>query len=207
MGERLAGDPFMAAARHRLLTRLTSIRSYSEILRDNVDLEVARRQRFVGVLVDESEHLTTLVNEVFDFLADDGTPGLVPAAIAGGGRCRPGARPQQPFSGPGTGRRCACAQALAPPPSGLYAAMVEALQREHGVRVHIAEDGPGQDGPGSAAPDLPGRSWSFPRRLTQESRRLSGGAPLALLACRPAIEARLTEAGDVSPAEADLYRR
>jgi signal transduction histidine kinase len=62
LGERLAGDSFLATARHRLLTRLTSIRSYSEILRDNVDLEAPRRQRFVGVLVEESEHLTNLVN-------------------------------------------------------------------------------------------------------------------------------------------------
>ncbi len=73
LGERLASDPFLAAARHRLLTRLTSVRSYSEILRDNVDLAVSRRQRFVDVLVDESEQLTDLVDEVFDFLAADGT--------------------------------------------------------------------------------------------------------------------------------------
>lgn len=73
LSERLAGDPFLAAARHRLLTHLTSVRSYSEILRDNVDLAVDRRQRFIDVLVDESEQLTGLVDEVFNFLAADGT--------------------------------------------------------------------------------------------------------------------------------------
>lgn len=76
LGEQLAGDPFLAESRHRLLTRLTSVRSYSEILRDNVDLAVDRRQRFIDVLVDESEQLTGLVGEVFDFLAAEGTLGL-----------------------------------------------------------------------------------------------------------------------------------
>jgi predicted transcriptional regulator/transcriptional regulator with XRE-family HTH domain len=215
LAERLAGDPFLAAARHNLLTRLTSIRSYSEILRDNVDLEVPRRQRFVGVLVDESQHLTALVNEVFAFLADDGTPGLIPAAspeVAVADRVRAHNNHFPDLEQAADSLR----QSLAAPPSGLYAALVETLRLAHGVTVHIAEDGsgregsgqdgPGQEGSGPAAPGQPGEALVIPETVTLESRTFRVARHLALLACRPAIEARLAEAGALPPAEADLYR-
>ncbi len=70
--ERLAENPFLSDACHRLLTVLTSIRSCSEILQDNLDLPVERRRHFVDVLVRESESLTDLANELFDFFAGHG---------------------------------------------------------------------------------------------------------------------------------------
>jgi hypothetical protein len=208
LAERLAGDPFLAAARHNLLTRLTSIRSYSEILRDNVDLEAARRQRFAGVLVDESEHLTNLVNEVFAFLADEGTPGLVPAAtpevaVADLVRARNNHFPDL--------EQAADALRLAlrpsPSPSGLHAAMVEALRRDHGVRVHSAEADLAGAGAEQTEPGQPGDTLVIPETLPRESHVFRVARHLALLACRPAIEARLAEAGAMPPEKAELYRQ
>ena len=70
--ERLADNPYLSVACHRLLTLLTSIRSCSEILQDNIDLPVERRQHFVDILVQESENLTELANELFDFFSGHG---------------------------------------------------------------------------------------------------------------------------------------
>lgn len=193
LGERLAGDPFLAEARHRLLTRLTSIRSYSEILRDNVDLAVDRRARFADVLVDEGEQLTDLVGEVFDFLGADGAPGL--------------AAQESPHESPAVlvadlirthnnhypdleDAADALRAMLAAPPSGLYTALLGALQRDHNVAIE-AETGP-------AAEALPRESRAF-----QAARRL------ALLSCGPAIDRRLAGAGAESlpPAASELYRQ
>lgn len=59
-------DDFLATVSHELRTPLTSIRSFSEILIDNPDLDVAERQEFLGILVRESERLTRLINNVLD---------------------------------------------------------------------------------------------------------------------------------------------
>ena len=55
--EQLAEDPYISLAFHRLLTVLTSLRSYSEILQDNADLPSDRRQHFVEILAQDSQTL------------------------------------------------------------------------------------------------------------------------------------------------------
>ncbi len=72
LSSRLAEDPYLAASSHQLLTLLTSIRSFAEILRDNVDLAARQRQQFVAILVQESEKLTEHVNQLFRFITGDG---------------------------------------------------------------------------------------------------------------------------------------
>jgi Na+/proline symporter/nitrogen-specific signal transduction histidine kinase len=59
-------DEFIATVTHELRTPLTSIRSFSEILFDNPDIDVAQRQEFLGVVIKESERLTRLINQVLD---------------------------------------------------------------------------------------------------------------------------------------------
>ena len=51
---------------HELRTPLTSIRSFSEILFDNPILDTEQRQRFLGIIIKESERLTRLINQVLD---------------------------------------------------------------------------------------------------------------------------------------------
>jgi Na+/proline symporter/signal transduction histidine kinase len=59
-------DDFISTVTHELRTPLTSIRAFSEILHDNPDLDRAERQRFLGLVISESERLTRLINQVLD---------------------------------------------------------------------------------------------------------------------------------------------
>ena len=59
-------DEFVSTVTHELRTPLTSIRAFSEILHDNPDLDPAERQRFLGLVIKESERLTRLINQVLD---------------------------------------------------------------------------------------------------------------------------------------------
>ena len=59
-------DEFLSIVSHELRTPLTSIRSFSEILFDNPDLELEERTRFLGIIIKESERLTRLINDILD---------------------------------------------------------------------------------------------------------------------------------------------
>ena len=59
-------DDFISTVTHELRTPLTSIRAFSEILRDNPGLDAAERDRFLGIVIQESERLTRLINQVLD---------------------------------------------------------------------------------------------------------------------------------------------
>jgi Na+/proline symporter/nitrogen-specific signal transduction histidine kinase len=59
-------DDFMATVSHEIRTPLTSIRSFSEILRDNPELDLEQRQEFVTIIVQESERLSRLINDILD---------------------------------------------------------------------------------------------------------------------------------------------
>jgi Na+/proline symporter/nitrogen-specific signal transduction histidine kinase len=59
-------DDFISTVTHELRTPLTSIRAFSEILRDNPGLDAAERDRFLGIVIHESERLTRLINQVLD---------------------------------------------------------------------------------------------------------------------------------------------
>jgi Na+/proline symporter/nitrogen-specific signal transduction histidine kinase len=59
-------DDFLSTVTHELRTPLTSIRSFSEILHDSPDLDLAERQHFLTIVIRESERLTRLINQVLD---------------------------------------------------------------------------------------------------------------------------------------------
>jgi Na+/proline symporter/nitrogen-specific signal transduction histidine kinase len=59
-------DDFLSTVTHELRTPLTSIRSFSEILHDSPDLDLAERQHFLTIIIRESERLTRLINQVLD---------------------------------------------------------------------------------------------------------------------------------------------
>ncbi|RYZ06554.1 MAG: histidine kinase, partial [Comamonadaceae bacterium] len=59
-------DDFMSSVTHELRTPLTSIRALAELMRDDADMDAAQRQQFLGLVVDETERLTRLVNQVLD---------------------------------------------------------------------------------------------------------------------------------------------
>jgi Na+/proline symporter/nitrogen-specific signal transduction histidine kinase len=59
-------DEFMSNVTHELRTPLTAIRSLSEILVDAPDADAETRQRFLGIIVKETERLTRLINQTLD---------------------------------------------------------------------------------------------------------------------------------------------
>jgi len=59
-------DDFVSTVTHELRTPLTSIRAFSEILHENPDLDAAERQKFLTIIIQESERLTRLINQVLD---------------------------------------------------------------------------------------------------------------------------------------------
>ncbi len=67
-------DDFVSTVTHELRTPLTSIRAFSEILRDNPELGPEERQKFLGIVIQESERLSRLINQVLDLAKlDSGT--------------------------------------------------------------------------------------------------------------------------------------
>ncbi|RMF38477.1 MAG: sodium:solute symporter [Alphaproteobacteria bacterium] len=59
-------DAFLTQVSHELRTPMTSIRSFSEILRGESDLEEERRARFIAIIHEESQRLTRLLDEILD---------------------------------------------------------------------------------------------------------------------------------------------
>ena len=57
---------FLATVAGGLRTPLTSIRSSAEILRDNPDLPLDQRNRFLDVVLAEDERLTRLIDAILD---------------------------------------------------------------------------------------------------------------------------------------------
>ncbi len=59
-------DDFISTVTHELRTPLTSIRALSEMLHDDPRLELSDRKRFLGIIVNEAERLTRLINQILD---------------------------------------------------------------------------------------------------------------------------------------------
>ncbi len=59
-------DDFIATVSHELRTPLTSIRSFSEILADNPEIDQTQRKKFLSIITSESRRLTRLIDEILD---------------------------------------------------------------------------------------------------------------------------------------------
>ncbi len=59
-------DDFLSHVSHELRTPMTSIRSFSEILLIEKDLDPAQARHFVQIIHEESQRLTRLLNEILD---------------------------------------------------------------------------------------------------------------------------------------------
>lgn len=58
LSDRLSNDPFLSEAVHRMLTRIAAIRSAAEILTEYEDVPAAQRDRFNGIIHEESRALS-----------------------------------------------------------------------------------------------------------------------------------------------------
>lgn len=68
LSERVDRNPVLADLSHQILTYITSIRSFAEILHDYGDVAAAQRERFLGAIANESESLTRVAQDMFDML-------------------------------------------------------------------------------------------------------------------------------------------
>ena len=59
-------DDFISTVTHELRTPLTSIRALSEMLHEDPRLELDDRTRFLGIIANEAERLTRLINQILD---------------------------------------------------------------------------------------------------------------------------------------------
>lgn len=59
-------DDFISTVTHELRTPLTSIRALSEMLFEDPKIELVDRKRFLGIIVNEAERLTRLINQILD---------------------------------------------------------------------------------------------------------------------------------------------
>jgi Na+/proline symporter/nitrogen-specific signal transduction histidine kinase len=59
-------DDFVSMVTHELRTPLTSIRAFSEILRQDPNVELSQRKKFLDIITKETERLTRLINQVLD---------------------------------------------------------------------------------------------------------------------------------------------
>lgn len=57
-------EDLLVSLNHELRTPLTAIRAFSSILLEEPDMERAQRQRFLAVVVEETERLTSAVNRL-----------------------------------------------------------------------------------------------------------------------------------------------
>jgi predicted transcriptional regulator len=72
LSDRLGQDPSLVALSHAILTQITSIRSFAEILQDVEDLEPADRLRFSGIIASQSDQLGSDAREMIELLSGDG---------------------------------------------------------------------------------------------------------------------------------------
>ena len=59
-------DDFISTVTHELRTPLTSIRAFSEMLHSDPRMELHERERFLGIIVGETERLSRLINQILD---------------------------------------------------------------------------------------------------------------------------------------------
>ncbi len=77
LSDRLSQDPALMELSHAVLTQITSIRSFAEILEQVGDLEPAERLRFSSIIASQSDRLGSSAREMINLLSGpDNTPHL-----------------------------------------------------------------------------------------------------------------------------------
>ncbi len=183
LAERLSQDPFLAEASHQILTLITSIRSFSEILEDYGDMGDAQRQRFIGGIAEESRRLAALSGEMFDFL---------------GGRAahRPHQTPEEEVDDLFHDRANyfpeledeaeRVRRGLPGGEAGLFASLAESLRSRHGVAVQFASP---ERVPRDHDYDPDGRVLYLSEALSSSSWRFRAAQLLGRLEAADTIEA------------------
>lgn len=203
LSEQLSEATLLSTSTHELRTLLTSVRSFSEILRDHADLGTEQRQQFLDVLAAESGKLSSIVDEILEFATGDilnglaGTPSPVEEVtdfIQARGNYFPAVE--------------AAAEAILPPerPRGphLYHGLVEMLATRYGVGLEMSADGNGVAG--HRHYDASARKLVLSELLSPASRAFQVARQIGLLSCAPLFAEHLAEARLASSESKDLCR-
>ncbi len=67
LSDRLNQDPYLGAAVHEMLTKITAIRSTSEILDTEPDIDAAQRRRFQRIVAEQSAGLSAIAEGIAQF--------------------------------------------------------------------------------------------------------------------------------------------
>lgn len=59
-------DDFVSTVTHELRTPITSIRAFTEIMRDDSELDTEERSRFLQIVIDETDRLSRLIEQVLE---------------------------------------------------------------------------------------------------------------------------------------------
>ncbi|MGI9521671.1 MAG: helix-turn-helix domain-containing protein [Hyphomicrobiaceae bacterium] len=70
LSDQLNRDPYVLETSHEILTKITSIRSFAEILHDHGDLSQEQRRRFTSLLAEESGNLSNTARSLFHFMSE-----------------------------------------------------------------------------------------------------------------------------------------
>ncbi len=70
LSDQLNHDPYVLETSHEILTHITSVRSFAEILDDDADLPTSQRTRFTSMLAEESEKLGNSARALFRFMSE-----------------------------------------------------------------------------------------------------------------------------------------
>ncbi|SET33397.1 short-chain fatty acyl-CoA regulator family protein [Oceanicella actignis] len=161
LSDRLAHDPFLSDAVHRMLTNIAAIRSTSEILAAVEDIEPPQRARFHHILTEESARLSEVAQSLAQFFDAD----------------RAGARAAAPAE------EIDEAFLAADNRFDRLEAAAEALRARLGLGLEAALD------PAALAPVLAGQP--APRALSREETLRAAARAAVLSTCAEALEAEL----------------
>jgi predicted transcriptional regulator/transcriptional regulator with XRE-family HTH domain len=78
LSDRLSQDPALMELSHAVLTKITAIRSFAEILAQHGDLAAEERLRFSGIIASESDLLGSSARSMITLL--EGTPDALPSS-------------------------------------------------------------------------------------------------------------------------------
>ncbi len=70
LSDQLNRDPYVLETSHEILTQITSVRSFAEILDDHKDLPEPQRAKFTSMLAEESEKLGNSARALFSFMGE-----------------------------------------------------------------------------------------------------------------------------------------
>lgn len=201
LSDRLSQDPFVAEAVHALLTRLTAIRSASEILEGEETLDGAHQRRFVSIIAQDSRRLSDVAQALASFLGRDlasGPPSTPAAEVDDYLFDRGNHFPQLEDAA----RSLAGEIGAAMPAT---AALAQWLRERHGLQVRDADWEAGPARSSGSEPSSP-LVLELPALASPASHRFALARAACERACGDAVEAELARAQGVLASEAARRR-